>query len=94
VSLTASHPGPTAAPPALEGLDEAEVIAAATGILMVQYQLTHEQAGTALRTRAENAGRPSRAEAEAIIAAQDAAARHWCSGQAGGVIDGRRLHLR
>jgi AmiR/NasT family two-component response regulator len=77
--------------PTLSDLDEAEVVAQATGVLMVQYQLTHEQARTALCTRAGNAGHGLRSEAEAVITAQDAAARHWCSGPAGGVLDGRQL---
>lgn len=88
-----SAPTATTSPAALATLDDLEVVAEATGILMVRFQLTHTQARTALATRAQNAGRDLRSEAEAVIAEQDAAARRWCGGPAGGVVDGRALAL-
>lgn len=88
MSLSSAAP-----PPALVLVDEGGDTATATGILMVRYQLTRDQAMVALQTRARNAGRSVPAEAAAVVAEQDAAARAWGTGPETGVLDRRRPDL-
>lgn len=76
--------------PSLADLDDGEVAAMATGILMVRYQLTHDQARNALATRAQRARLELRDQAEQIITSQDASIRRWVSGPARGAFDGGR----
>lgn len=66
-------------------------MAEATGILMVRYQLTHDQARAALDARAERAQVAPRVEAERIITSQDTSVRRWATGPATGVLDRQRL---
>ncbi len=85
--MTTLPPAPRRRPTSLSDLEDGEAIAVATGILMVRYQLTHEQARTALITRAERAHLDLRTQAEQIITSQDASIRRWASGPDVGVFD-------
>lgn len=88
-SITSSASPQT--PLTLSDLDDGEVIAMATGILMVRYQLAHDQARTALVTRAERARLDLRAQAEQIVASQDRSIRRWVAGPEAGAFDGARF---
>lgn len=75
----------------LADLDDREAAAMATGILMVRYQLTHDQARTALITRARRGRLDLRAQAEQIITSQDTSIRRWATGPEAGAFDGSRF---
>lgn len=77
-------------PLSLSDLDDGEAVALATGILMVRYQLTHDQARTALATRAQRARLDLRAQAEQVVTSQDRSIRRWAAGRESGAFDGAR----